>query len=60
MTGNWREEHLFVLAQALAMYDDFARHLSECDVKLQALLLELSLCPCTEISGGKVLSVKTK
>ena len=25
LTGNWREEHLFVLAQALAMYDDIAR-----------------------------------
>lgn len=40
LTGNWREEHLFVLAQALAMYDDIARHLAECDAKLQALLAE--------------------
>jgi transposase len=38
LTGNWRDEHLFVLAQALAMYDDIARHLAECDTKLQALL----------------------
>jgi transposase len=41
LTGNWREEHLFVLAQALAMYDDIARHLAECDTKLQALLGQL-------------------
>jgi transposase len=41
LTGNWREEHLFVLGQALAMYDDIARHLTECDAKLQALLTEL-------------------
>lgn len=41
LTGNWREEHLFVLRQALAMYDDIARHLTECDTKLQALLTEL-------------------
>jgi transposase len=41
LTGNWREEHLFVLRQALAMYDDIARHLRECDAKLQALLAEL-------------------
>jgi len=41
LTGNWRDEHLFVLRQALAMYDDIARHLSECDTKLQALLTEL-------------------
>lgn len=38
LSGNWREEHLFVLGQALAMYDDLARHLEECDIKLQALL----------------------
>jgi transposase len=41
LTGNWRDEHLFVLKQAMAMYDDIARHLSECDAKLQALLGEL-------------------
>ena len=40
LTGNWREEHLFVLAQALAMYDDIAVHLRACDAKLQALLAE--------------------
>lgn len=40
LTGNWREEHLFVLAQALAMYDDIACHLHECDTKLQGLLAE--------------------
>jgi transposase len=40
LTGNWRDEHLFVLGQALAMYDDMARHLGECDAKLRALLSE--------------------
>lgn len=38
LTGTWREEHLFVLKQALGMYDDIARHLAECDAKLDALL----------------------
>lgn len=38
LTGNWREEHLFVLKQALAMYDDIDGHLAECDAKLDALL----------------------
>ena len=42
LTGNWREEHLFVLRQALAMYDDIARHLGECEAKQQALLGQLS------------------
>jgi len=41
LTGNWREEHLFVLRQALAMYDDIAQHLLECDTKLQTLLSQL-------------------
>ena len=42
LTGNWREEHLFVLGQALAMYDDIAGHLRECDTKLGELLAERS------------------
>jgi transposase len=33
LTGNWREEHLFVLSQALGRYDDIARHLAECDAR---------------------------
>ena len=41
LTGNWRDEHLFVLRQALAMYDDIAGHLAECDTKLQTLLRAL-------------------
>ena len=41
LSGNWREEHLFVLRQALAIYDDIARHLVECDTKLQVLLAAL-------------------
>lgn len=40
LTGNWREEHLFVLKQALGMYDDIGRHLAECDAQLDALLDE--------------------
>jgi transposase len=42
LTGNWREEHLFVLGQALGMYDDIGAHLRCCDAKLQALLGERS------------------
>lgn len=40
LTGNWREEHLFVLKQALGMYDDIGRHLAECDARLDELLDE--------------------
>jgi transposase len=42
LTGNWREPHLLVRGQALAMYDDIAAHLRECDAKLGALLAERS------------------
>ncbi|MHB1670314.1 IS110 family RNA-guided transposase [Thiomonas sp.] len=38
LTGNWREEHLFVLGQALAMYDSLAQRLGECNAKIDALL----------------------
>ena len=41
LTGNWREEHLFVLAQALAMYDSLAQRVVECDAKIEALLAPL-------------------
>ncbi len=41
LTGNWREEHVFVLTQALAMYDSLAQRVSECDAKLQALPVAL-------------------
>ena len=40
LRGNWREEHLFVLTQAMGMYDDIGRHLHECETKLQQLLSE--------------------
>jgi len=38
LTGTWREEHLFVLAQSLAMYDHIGQRLNECDAKLETLL----------------------
>ena len=42
LTGNWREEHLFVLAQALAMFDSLAQRVLECDRKIEALLAPLA------------------
>ncbi len=41
LTGHWREEHLFVLTQALGMYDTLAQRLLECDAKIEALLVPL-------------------
>jgi transposase len=58
LTGNWREEHLFVLKQALGMYDDINVHLRECEAKLHALLAERSAASVdlgkTPRAGSKV------
>lgn len=41
LTGNWREEHLFVLQQALTVFDDLGQRVIECDAKIEALLAPL-------------------
>jgi transposase len=41
LSGNWREEHLFVLGQALAMVDSLAQRVLECEAKIEALLAPL-------------------
>jgi len=38
LQGNWREEHLLVLSQTLALYDAYAEQLQACDTKLEQLL----------------------
>jgi transposase len=41
LTGNWRDEHLFLLTQSLAIYDDLAKRMQECDAKIESLLAPL-------------------
>jgi transposase len=36
--GNWREEHLFALKQAVTLYEFYRQQLAECDDQLQAFL----------------------
>ena len=31
LTGDWREEHLFTLGQALELYDFYQQKIEECD-----------------------------
>jgi transposase len=38
LQGNWREEHLFVLGQSLALFDAFQGQVAHCDTKLESLL----------------------
>lgn len=41
LTGNWREEHVFLLQQSLATFDDLSQRVRECDTKIEALLAPL-------------------
>jgi transposase len=50
LTGNWRDEHLFVLAQSLAMYDSLAQRVAECDARIEALLAPLG-CHEVKLAG---------
>lgn len=39
--GNWREEHLFALEQALTLYDVYRDQIKACDSKLEQMLAQL-------------------
>jgi transposase len=47
LTGNWREDHLFNLAQALAMYDFIVARIEAYEAEIQRILRELS--PATDL-----------
>lgn len=42
LTGHYRPEHLFVLEQALALYDVYQQKVSACDVQIESVLKRLS------------------
>jgi transposase len=41
LTGTWREEHLFALKQAMALFDAYGERLAECDRELETMLARL-------------------
>jgi transposase len=43
LTGSYRAEHLFALEQALTLYDAYHEKVSACDVRIEAVLKELSV-----------------
>ena len=45
LVGNWRDEHLFALKQALALFDAYAAQIAECDFEWQRLLGALKAHP---------------
>lgn len=42
LTGHYRKEHLFVLKQALALFDTFSERLKECDQEIERLLEDIT------------------
>jgi transposase len=42
LRGNWREEHLFSLAQALKLNDAYQERINECDQQIERKLLALA------------------
>jgi transposase len=55
LQGNWREEHLFALTQALKTYEHLRRQLAECDGRIERYLRTLP-----DRSGGEVLEPRAK
>jgi transposase len=43
LQGNWREEHLFSLKQAVNLYDSYQEQIAACDARLGQLLDKLAL-----------------
>ena len=43
LTGSYRSEHLFALEQALALYGVYQEKASACDIRIEAVLKELSI-----------------
>src|SRR6266542_2609211 len=61
LVGNYREEHLFALKQAVDLYETYQTKIADCDEAIVKHVTSwLGLCPGTKISGGKVLDKKTK
>jgi transposase len=53
--GNWRDEHLFALKQAVELYEVYQQKLRECDLHLEAHLQTFA-----DQSGGEVLPSKPR
>jgi len=53
LQGNWRNEHLLALKQALALYDFLAGLVADCDVEIERLLVALKAHQLPEEGLGK-------
>jgi transposase len=53
--GNWREEHLFALQQAVQMYEFYQRQLRACEQRIEACLRAMA-----DKSGGALLPPRSR
>ena len=60
LEGDWREEHLFVLRQALETYRHLLRQVSECDEQIKQALLQLEPVPYQKPEGPVPANPKAK
>jgi transposase len=43
LAGNWREEHIFALGQALDLYDLYQAKIADCDARIEQVLARLRI-----------------
>jgi transposase len=55
LQGNWREEHLFSLRQAVKLYEEYQRQLRDCEDRIEACLRSFA-----DRSGGKPVPPKLR
>jgi len=56
LVGNYQPEHVFALAQALALYDFYQARVAECDAQIEGVLVMLNaekLCPAVPIPKAR-------
>jgi transposase len=41
LTGNYKNEHVFALKQALSLYDAYQAHMAECDIQIENALNDI-------------------
>lgn len=56
LTGTWREEHLFVLKQAVALYDFYTQQIQECDEEIERVYALTR----PDWAAGEVKSTRTR
>ena len=60
LSGTWRDEHIFALCQALALYDFYQIKIIECDRKLEEALKALEVDAGHDVKRLPKVRMKTK